>query len=314
MVVGCVLAFNYLRRMFPTLLSEGAPPVYEGRKLFSVSVPMGAVNLTRYVNSWGAVAVVGILATAKEVGIYNTAARTGFLTAVVLVGFSGIFNPVISSLYSRGLLDDLGSLYQDVCRWIFIGCLALSVPMVLLAKDIMAVFGPEFVVGWPVMVLFSGAQLFSSSVGPTNRVLAMTGNQRFFLLVIMVSAVVSLGGSVALVPRYGAMGAAVATVTGVVLFNTASVLFVRCLLGVWPYNRQYLKPLAAGGLTAAGVLLTRSVLPLPEGPYAVLLLGSLSLLAFAASMLALGLNTADRQFLQSVRAAVARSAPRDARG
>ena len=178
----------------------------------------------------------------------------------------------------------------------------------------MAVFGPEFVVGWPVMVLFSGAQLFSSSVGPTNRVLAMTGNQRFFLLVILVSAVVSLGGSVALVPRYGAMGAAVATVTGVVLFNTASVLFVRRLLGVWPYNRQYLKPLAAGGLTAAGVLLTRSVLPLPEGPYAVLLLGSLSLLAFAASMLALGLNTADRQFLQSVRAAVARSAPRDARG
>jgi O-antigen/teichoic acid export membrane protein len=312
MVVGCLLALYYLRRLFPTLLNEDASPVFEGRKLFSVSVPMGMVNLTRYVNAWGAVAVVGVLATAKDVGIYNTAARTGYLSAVILVGFSGIFNPVISSLYSRGLLDDLGYLYQDVCRWIFIGSLALALPTVLFSKDIMAVFGPEFVVGWPVMVMFSGAQLYSSSVGPTNRVLAMTGNQRIFLLVILVSTVVSLAGSVALVPRYGAMGAAVATVTAVVLFNTASVLFVRRLLGVWPYNRQYLKPILAGGLAAAVVLIVRPVLSLPQGPYAILVLGPLFMLGYTASMLALGLNRTDKQFLRSVWAALGRNVPRDA--
>ncbi len=313
MVVGFVLAFYYLKRMFPTLLGGDTPPIFESRKLFSVSVPMGAVNLMRYVNAWGAVAVVGILATAAEVGIYNTAARTGYLSSVILVGFSGIFNPVISSLYSRGLLDDLGALYQDVCRWIFIGSFALFLPTVLLAKDIMAVFGPEFIVGWPVMVLISAAQLFSSSVGPTNRVLAMTGNQKIFLLAILGSTVVSLAGSVALVRPYGPMGAAVATALGVVLFNVASVLFVRRLLGVWPYNRQYLKPLAAGSLAAAGVLLARSVLSLPQGLLAVVILVPPFLLAFTVSMVALGLSASDQQFLNSVRAAVTRTGPRDTR-
>lgn len=299
-VVGCIPALYYLKRMFPDLLGGDAPPMFESRKLFSVSVPMGMVNLTRYANSWGAVTVVGILATAEEVGIYNVAARTGGLSAMLLIAFSGIFNPVISSLYSRGLLDDLGSLYQDVCRWIFTGSLALFIFMVLLPEDVMAVFGEEFVAGWPVLILIAGAQFFNSSVGPTNRILAMTGHQRFFMLAILSSAVVSLAGSVALVPLYGAIGAGVATATGIMLFNVVSVLFVRRLLGVWPYNRQYLKPLAAGGLAAIVVLAAKAVLTLPEGLPTVVVLGPLLLLVYVGSTLILGLNTTDRRFLESI--------------
>jgi O-antigen/teichoic acid export membrane protein len=310
MVFGFVLALYYLKRMFPKLLVEDEPPIYEGRELFKVSVPMGVVNLMRYVNSWGAVWVVGILATAKEVGIYNVAARTGGISAIILVAFSGIFNPVISDLYSRNLLDDLGSLYQDVCRWIFTGSLAMFLPMVLLAKDIMAVFGKEFVAGWAVLLMIGGAQLFSSSVGPTNRILAMTGNQRFFMLAILGSTVVSLAGSVALTPPYGAMGAAVATGVGVVLFNVASVLFVRRLLGVWPYSHQYLKPLAAGSLAAAVAFVARLVLSLPEGIPAILVFGPIFLLTFVALTLALGLNASDRRFLESIWAATRRTIPR----
>jgi O-antigen/teichoic acid export membrane protein len=47
-----------------------------------------------------------------------------------------------------------------------------------LAKDVLAVFGREFVPGWPVMVVIAAAQLFSSSVGLAGRVLAMTGLDR----------------------------------------------------------------------------------------------------------------------------------------
>jgi O-antigen/teichoic acid export membrane protein len=305
-VVGCVLAFHYLRRMFPTLLGGDTPPIFESRKLFNVSVPMGIVNLTRSASAWGAVAVVGILSTAQEVGIYNVAARTGGICAIGLVAFSGIFNPIISDLYSRSLLDDLGSLYQDVCRWSFAISFATFLLMVLLAKDIMAIFGSTFVAGWPVLVLIAIAHTFSSSVGPTNRILAMTGRQNIFMVAILSSTAVSLASSVPLVYLYGAVGAAVATAAGIVLFNVVSVLLVRRLLGVWPYNSQYLKPLAAGSLGAAVVLLARLVLTLPEGLPAILVFSPLFLLAYAALPLTLGLDANDRQFLESIWAAVRR--------
>ena len=308
--VGCIVAFLYLGRMFPKLLDGDTPPIFELRKQFNVAVPMGVVMLTRYAGAWGGVAIVGILASVKDVAIFSTAARTGNICALVLVGFSGIFNPIISTLYSTGLLDDLGTLYQDVCRWIFGGSLALCLPTMLLAKDILAVFGKEFVVGWPVVIMLAGAQLFSSSVGPTNRILAMTGRQVVFMLVTISSTVIALVGSVVLVPSYGAVGAGVATATGVTLFNAACVLFVRRVLGVWPYNRHFLKPLAAGALAAAGVLLARSVLTPPEGLLAILILGSLFLLAFVALTLSFGVNASDRRFVESIWGAARQMARR----
>jgi O-antigen/teichoic acid export membrane protein len=267
---------------------------------------MGIVNLTRGASAWGAVAVVGILSTAHEVGIYNVAARTGGVCAMGLVAFSGIFNPIISDLYSRDVLDDLGALYQDVCRWITVIGLAPFLLTVLLAKDLMAVFGSGFVAGWPVLVLIATAQMFSSSVGPTNRILAMTGRQKTFMIAILCSTAFSLAGSVPLVYFYGAVGAAVATAAGLVVFNLASVLFVRRLLGVWPYNIRYLKPVAAGGLSAAMILVAMLLFTPPEGVPAILVFSPLFLLAYVAANLAFGLDVSDRQFLQSAWVAVRR--------
>jgi hypothetical protein len=111
---------------------------------------------------------------------------------------------------------------------------------------------------------------------------------------------------VPLVYLSGAVGAAVARAAGLVVFNVASVLFVRRLLGVWPYNSQYLKPLAAGGLGAAVVLLARLVLTPPEGVPTILVFSPLFLLAYVAMNLTLGLDANDRQFLESTWTAARR--------
>jgi Polysaccharide biosynthesis C-terminal domain len=123
---------------------------------------------------------------------------------------------------------------------------------------------------------------------------------------ILSSTAVSLASSVPLVYLYGAVGPAVATAAGLVVFNVASVLFVRRLLGVWPYNGQYLKLLAAGGLGTAVVLLTRLVLTPPEGIAAILVFSPLFMLAYVALNLILGLDSNDRQFLESTWAAARR--------
>lgn len=307
MFIGAAVSLPYLNLIFPKLLDHATSSRSEPLTILSVSIPMGVVNLTRYLNAWGAVTIMGIMATAADVGIYNTAARTGMLQGLILIAFSGIFNPIISDLYSRGLLHDLGSMYQDVCRWIFTGSLAMFLPMVFLAKEVMAVFGAQFVRGWPVLILIAGAQLFNSSVGPTNRILAMTGNQKMLMIVLLGSTAVSLGGSVILIPLYGAMGAGLATAVGIVLYNAIAVVVTYRLLGVWPYTHLYLKPLVAGSLSVAVVLILRLAVQLPNAVITILVLGSVFLLVFVPLMLALGLNASDRQFLKSNWEAVSRS-------
>ena len=307
MTLGAGLALYYLKKVFPKLLDRETETIYESRALFSVSGPMIIANFTQYINLWTAIVVLGIFTSAGEVGIYDVASRTATLSALVLISFGGIFSPMISSLHQQGLTDDLGYLYKDVSRWAFTGALVFFLVTALLAKDIMAFFGEDFVVGWPVIVIVAAAQLFNSSVGPTARVLAMTGRQRMVMTATISSAIVAVAGNLLLVPNFGIFGAAVATAVALIVSNSLSLFFVRRFLGYWPYERRYAKPLAAGAVACVAVHLARLALPGYEGLPALSLFTPLFLMVFTAVLTALGLSPSDRQFLSSFWTAVLRN-------
>jgi len=312
MVLGSVLALYYLRRLLPGLVNRKAPAKFEAREVLGASGPMMVAKVTGYANSWAMVWVLGIFAPAREVGIYNAASRTAALSGLVLLAFSGIFSPIISRLYRRDSLDHLGSLYEDVSRWTFTGSLAIFLPTALFSRDVLAVFGSQFVAGWLPMVVIAAGYLFGSSVGLTARVLVMTGHEKRVMWAKIAATAATIAGGAAMAPVFGIMGAAVATAAGLFLVNALTVVFVRRLLGSWPYNRQYLKPLVAGLLAAGGALLLRWALPVPDGLPAVLAFGPTFLALFAALTASLGLSDSDRQFLASLWAAVRRTAGRPA--
>jgi O-antigen/teichoic acid export membrane protein len=307
MAFGAVLSLYYLRRLFPRLLDREVKPKFESRALFAASAPMVVASLTQQVNSWLALLVIGAFETAREVGIFDVAFRTAALSTLVLFAFAGIFSPMISSLYRRGLLRDLAYLYKDVSYWAFVGALAFFLVTTLLAQDIMAILGSKFVAGWPVIVIVAAAQLFSASVGPTARVLAMTGHQRIVMFATLGSIAAAALLNLLLVPAFGIFGAAAATAVALVLVNAVTLFFVHRLMGFWPYSARYAKPVIAGLLTAASVYLVRLVLPADEGAPALLVFAPLFLAVFIALLVALGLSSSDRQFLASFWAAVRRN-------
>jgi O-antigen/teichoic acid export membrane protein len=307
MFVGAALGFYYLYRIYPKITDRSIPPKYETRELFSVSGPMILSNFSQYINTWIAVAALGLFAPVQAVGVYHITSRTAQLCALVLLAFTRIFSPMISSLYSQGLMDDLGRLYKDVSRWTFTGSLAVFLLIATLATDILLIFGERFTEGAPVMVLIAGALLFGSSVGHTGRVLAMTGRQNLVLLATVSSAVTGFALSFTLVPLYGIYGAGIATAAAIVVLNTITLFFVWRQLGFWPYNQEYLKPLVAGLVAAALVPLGKAFLPVPDGLLSVAVLGSLFGLGFLGLLVVFGLSESDRGFLSAVWVAVRRN-------
>jgi O-antigen/teichoic acid export membrane protein len=203
MLLGSLVAVYYLRKLFPPLFDNKVPARFETKELFAVSVPMSITAGAQYLNTWSAVWVMGAFAAAGPVGIFTAAARTATLSTIVRFAFSGIFSPIISSFYARSELEDLGRLYKDVSRWIFTGAFAIFLPIVLLSQQILAIFGPDFTAGWTALIIVSAAQLYSSSVGPTPRMLAMTGNQNVAMVATAAAALVGVAVSFALVPTLG---------------------------------------------------------------------------------------------------------------
>ncbi len=307
MVFGSAVALYYLRKVFPDLTESRIEPKYESRELSAVSGPMIVANLTQYANLWTAVILLGIFEPAPVVGIYDVAARTAGLSTLVLISFGGIFSPMASSLHQQGLLRDLGYLYKDVSRWVFTGALIFFLVTAMLSKDIMRVFGDEFVSGWSVIVVISAAQLFNSSVGPTVRLLAMTGHQKAVMVSTVGSALTAAVLGLLLVPAFGILGAAAATAVALVFANAATLYFVRRRLGFWPYGRLYAKPAVAGIATALMIYAARLLVPGYTGLPALLLLVPLALISFFALLYLLGLSPSDRQFLSSFGAGLAQT-------
>jgi O-antigen/teichoic acid export membrane protein len=119
--------------------------------------------------------------------------------------------------------------------------------------------------------------------------------------------------SLTLIPRYGTMGAGIAAAIGLILSNCVGLFFLNRLVGVWPYDLDHLKPIAAGVVAAGATFLIKSALPLPMGILSMLVVTPIFLVCFAALLPVFGLNESDRQLLAASWKAFLRMIRRDAR-
>jgi O-antigen/teichoic acid export membrane protein len=74
--------------------------------------------------------------------------------------------------------------------------------------------------------------LAKAATGPTTEYLAVSGNHNVIMLVTAVAAVTNIVFNLLLIPRFGVMGAASASVLSILLFQAVQYWLVRRRLGV----------------------------------------------------------------------------------
>ncbi len=91
----------------------------------------------------------------------------------------------------------------------------------------MSLFGPEFATGASVLLVLVAGHGINVMTGPVGTVLVMTGHEKIMRNNVLAAAAVNIGLNLVLVPRMGALGAAVATAASLALVNGLSLLQVR---------------------------------------------------------------------------------------
>jgi O-antigen/teichoic acid export membrane protein len=159
-------------------------------------------------------------------------------------------------------------------------------------------------------VILAIGQLVNVGTGTAANLLVMAGRARLTLVTSIVFLAVSLALDLLLIPRHGLLGAAVANASAMLMVNLLRLWLVHRVLGLEPYDRRFLRPLAAG--LAAGA--AARLLPLPglHGPLELgarcLLLGAL----YLGSLTALGIEQEDRQVARDIVARLGRAGRRRA--
>ena len=319
MFLAGLVGLYYLRKLFPDLFDRRAETRFETKALFGVSIPMSITQGAQYLNNFSAILILGVFAAGAPVGIFNAAARTATFLTVVRFAFSGIFSPIISGLHARQDTEEMGRLYKDVSRWIFTGAFALFLVIVVFAPEVMGIFGEAFGAGVTALVIVAVAQLYSSSVGPAPRMLAMTENQNYAMIATSVSAITGVIVSLILIPRFDVMGAAIGMATAIIVENTGTMSAVKWRLGYWPVNVMWLKPLTAGAISGTVTYLLKVTLPLealfgflpaPVSIPTIMVLGGFLGVLFLGLLWLFGLSETDKEFLGTFYRVAQRALPR----
>ena len=272
----------------------GIPAPIEREVMFFSAAVFGMDSLG-FLMSQADKILIGFYLDARELGIYAMAAALVVFVPTVLQSVNQIFSPTIADLHARGERELLGRLFQTLTKWVLGLTLPLGCLIIIFARELMGIFGPEFAAGWPVLVIGTLGQLINCGVGSVGYLLLMSGQQRRLIRVQAVMAVVMVILSLVLIPRLGLTGAALSAAFTNAVSNVWLLREVWTKLGLFPYNRSYLRLLLPVAGSACVLLLLHSALNPILSPWLILAIGmALAYLVFVLSALAVGLDEDDR--------------------
>ena len=304
MFLAGLAGLYYLRKLFPDLFDRRAQTAFETKALFGVS-PMSITQGAQYLNNFSAILILGVFAAGAPVGIFNAAARTATFLTAVRFAFPAS-SPRSSQASTRGRTRRRWADSTRTCR---VGSSPARSRFPRdrgLRPEVMGIFGEAFGAGVTALVIVAVAQLYSSSVGPAPRMLAMTDNQNFAMIATSVAAITGVIVSFILIPRFEVLGAAIGMATAIIVENTGTMSAVKWRLGYWPVNVMWLKPLTAGAISGTVTYLLKVTLPLeamfgflpvPVSVPTIMLLGGFLGVLFFGLLWLFGFSETDKEFL-----------------
>lgn len=197
------------------------------------------------------VVLLGLMVSTEQVGLYSAAYRIIFFVAAIIVASHTAF---VSE--TARATDDIRALSAILSRTIGMA-LTVTIPFVvggiLIAKPLMTfVFGAEYASGALALQILLLSLGFLAVHGATRNVFLALHRMDLELIFVGAGVVANVALNLALIPSYGTMGAAIATVVGeaVIMTGVFASLFS---MGVRPALSGSV-PAIVSGVTMAAVL------------------------------------------------------------
>ena len=166
--------------------------------------------------------------------MYAVACRTADLVAFALAAINTIFIPHIAALHAQGDRSGLQAMVTTTSRWASLSALVVALPLFALPGLVLSVFGDAFASGSTALRILLLGQLVNATAGSVDPMLTMTGHERQAAVVLGGAAIGQIALCVALIPGFGAEGAAVANALTVVGWNLAMAALVWKKLRIVP--------------------------------------------------------------------------------
>jgi O-antigen/teichoic acid export membrane protein len=230
-VAGAILIFLIASWMFFRIQpndAKGVAATYQLKRWNSALLPFTMIALVSTFNAQIGIVVLGLLSTDEQVAAMRVAERGGQFVVLSLTLVNMVIAPYIVGAHRDGDKALLQKLARKSARGSFF--LALPIAGVLIAGGeplIRLAFGEEYsaISYWPVVIIVVG-QLINVFFGSVGHLLSMSGFERFTLMGQLIAVLSNIALCILLIPRFGAVGAAMAVAVSIGIWNVILAYFV----------------------------------------------------------------------------------------
>ncbi|NIP24403.1 hypothetical protein GWN49_04260 [Candidatus Bathyarchaeota archaeon] len=183
---------------------------------------------------WSAIIFLGIWSTDIEAGYFSAASRVAIALSLALVTTNAVAAPRLAKQFANGEIAAVAITSSTATAFALLIASPIFFLCFFLPSWTMSLFGQEFVSAGNVLLVLVAGELMNVLVGPVGTLLQMSGYERVYRNCTIASAMLQVALCIFLIPKFGAMGAAIATASALFLTNLLAFLFTYKLLAVLP--------------------------------------------------------------------------------
>lgn len=300
-ILGLVLVIYFLQKIFPAFFSKDVKSIFASKLLMKFSFPLLFSEILVYILFRIDILMLGYFRTASDLGIYRAATQTALLVLIFNISLNNIFAPLIADLINKGDNFKLDQIFKDVGRWNIYLTMPLFLLIVVVGKEILSLFGPDFYVGWLPLVVLSAAQVINASAGGISLVLVMSGHQYLRVLSDSFMVILNVILNLILIPKLGIMGAALATAISIAGGTILNSLIVYRVFHVHPYSWKYGKSIVCGIIAILFSVIALRFFHSSVTILRIIILGGGMILVYSIAARIMGLEVSDKLILGKIK-------------
>jgi O-antigen/teichoic acid export membrane protein len=257
------------------------------REIFSFSVPLLSTDVVLILKGSMVVLLLEYFRGTSGVADFRAVLPVASLNLVVLHSFKFLFTPLAARMFAREDREGINALYWQTAVWIAVFSFPIFALTFSLAEPLtVLLFGERYAGSGVILALLSLGSYFNAALGFNTYTLRVYGKVGYIVVIDILSAIAVLALCLWLIPRQGALGAAIAASAGLVVYNVLNHAGLMLGTGIDLFQARYLRVYGSIVLAAVALLVLQRLAAPP------LIVGAL-----LAAVISLALIRYNRQVL-----------------
>jgi O-antigen/teichoic acid export membrane protein len=191
----------------------------------------------------------------EEVAFLRAQQPIAALNQIVMYSFTTLFTPLASRMFAKDDRVGINQLYWQTAIWIAVFTFPIFIMTFSVAAPITTLLlGERYEQSALILALLSLGYYFNAALGFNGLTLKIYGHLRYVIAISVITCLINLVAILLLIPRYGALGAALGTSLTLVIHNILKQTGLRRGTGINLFDWHYLRVYVVIALTAIGLL------------------------------------------------------------